>query len=70
MHDDGPGFPADLVGHAFERFARGNAARTRGGEVGVGLGLSLVDAIVAAHGGTVTLQSVPGDTTLNVTLPG
>lgn len=70
VHDDGPGFPPDLVDHAFERFARGDTARTRGQEVGVGLGLSLVDAIVAAHGGTVTLRSVPGDTTLDVTLPG
>ncbi|WP_296605708.1 HAMP domain-containing sensor histidine kinase [Nocardioides sp.] len=69
VHDDGPGFPPDLVEHAFERFARGDAARTRTGEVGVGLGLSLVRAIVAAHGGTVTLSSVPGDTTVEVRLP-
>jgi two-component system OmpR family sensor kinase len=69
VHDDGPGFPPDLVDHAFERFARGDTARTRGRQVGVGLGLSLVDAIVSAHGGTVTLRSVPGDTTLDVTVP-
>lgn len=38
VHDDGPGFPPDLVDHAFERFARGDVARTRtrGGAVGVG----------------------------------
>eukprot|EP01032_Pedospumella_encystans_P033560 gene33560-37928_t len=47
--DDGPGFPPDLVEHAFERFARGDAARHREG--GVGLGLALVQAIVTAHGG-------------------
>ena len=70
VHDDGPGFPPDLVAHAFERFARGDAARTRTGEVGVGLGLALVAAIVTAHGGTVTLSSVPGDTTVDVSLPG
>jgi two-component system OmpR family sensor kinase len=70
VHDDGPGFPPDLVDHAFERFARGDAARTRGQEVGVGLGLALVDAIVSAHGGRVTLRSVPGDTTIDVSLPG
>lgn len=64
------GFSPELVGHAFERFARGDAARTRGEEVGVGLGLALVQAIVAAHGGTVTLSSVPGDTTVEVHLPG
>ena len=33
VHDDGPGFPPDLVDHAFERFARGDASRTRAGEV-------------------------------------
>ncbi len=70
VHDDGPGFPPDLVAHAFERFARGDAARTRTGEVGVGLGLALVEAIVTAHGGTVTLSSVPDDTTVDVSLPG
>lgn len=70
VHDDGPGFPPGLVEHAFERFARGDAARTRGGEVGVGLGLALVQAIVTAHGGTVTLSSTPGDTTVDVHLPG
>ncbi|WP_028643106.1 sensor histidine kinase [Nocardioides sp. URHA0020] len=70
VHDDGPGFPPDLVEHAFERFARGDAARTRGQEVGVGLGLALVDAIVSAHHGRVTLRSAPGDTTVDVSLPG
>jgi two-component system, OmpR family, sensor kinase len=68
VHDDGPGFPPDLVEHAFERFARGDAARTRGAEVGVGLGLSLVDAIVSAHGGRVSLRSAPGDTVVDVSL--
>ena len=46
---------------------RGDVARTRAG--GAGLGLSLVEAIVAAHGGTVALASAPGDTTITVTLP-
>ncbi|PKH37502.1 two-component system, OmpR family, sensor kinase [Nocardioides alpinus] len=67
VHDDGPGFPADLAPRAFERFTRGDAARTRAG--GAGLGLSLVEAIVAAHGGTVDLVSAPSDTTITVTLP-
>lgn len=66
VHDDGPGFDPDLAPHAFERFTRGDAARNRAG--GAGLGLSLVHAIVAAHGGTVDLASVPGDTTLTVRL--
>ena len=49
VHDDGPGFPAELVEHAFERFVRADEARTSSG--GAGLGLALVDAIVSAHGG-------------------
>jgi len=67
VHDDGPGFPAELIPHAFERFTRGDAARQRDG--GAGLGLSLVHAIVTSHGGTVTLNSRPGDTTIAVRLP-
>jgi two-component system, OmpR family, sensor kinase len=70
VHDDGPGFPPDLVGSAFERFARGDASRSRADEGGVGLGLSLVKAIAVAHGGSVFLDSTPGDTTIAVHLPG
>lgn len=73
VHDDGPGFPPELLDHAFERFARGDTARTRGGAAapgGAGLGLALVEAIVTAHGGRVTLVSRPGDTAVEVTLPG
>jgi two-component system OmpR family sensor kinase len=66
VHDDGPGFAPGLAPHAFERFTRGDAARTRGG---AGLGLSLVQAIVAAHGGSVALASSPGATTIKVVLP-
>jgi two-component system OmpR family sensor kinase len=69
VHDDGPGFPPGLSADAFERFARGDASRTRGADSGAGLGLALVQAIVQAHGGTVTLASRPGDTTLDVRLP-
>jgi two-component system OmpR family sensor kinase len=48
VRDDGPGFPADFVDSAFERFTRADSARGRGG---VGLGLAIVAAIVTAHGG-------------------
>ncbi len=65
--DDGPGFPDDLVATAFERFTRGDSARHRAG--GAGLGLALVQAIVAAHGGSVVLTSAPGDTRIRVRLP-
>jgi two-component system OmpR family sensor kinase len=66
VHDDGPGFAPELVGHAFERFARGDTARERTG--GAGLGLALVSAIVASLGGTVELTSSPGDTRFTVRL--
>ena len=72
VHDDGPGFPPALLAHAFERFARADASRTRGNsgaEGGAGLGLALVQAIAIAHGGTVSLASCPGDTTITVSLP-
>lgn len=66
VHDDGPGFPPELVDHAFERFVRGDASRHREG--GAGLGLALVQAIVSAHGGSVSLASKPGDTRIAVRL--
>lgn len=70
VHDDGPGFPPGLASHAFERFARGDVSRTRGTEGGAGLGLALVQAIVTAHGGSVSLDSHPGSTLVTVSLPG
>jgi signal transduction histidine kinase len=54
--DDGPGFLPELLGSAFERFVRGDDARTRG-RSGAGLGLSIVRAVVAAHGGTVQIRN-------------
>ncbi len=68
VHDDGPGFPPDLVPAAFERFARADTSRARASG-GAGLGLALVDAIAQAHGGSVSLTSRPGDTTVTVHLP-
>jgi signal transduction histidine kinase len=46
--DQGPGFPAPFVAHAFERFSRPEGNR---GQPGNGLGLAIVDAIARAHGG-------------------
>jgi len=54
VSDEGAGFPAELVPHAFERFSRGDAARTRGG---TGIGLAIVRAIAEAHGGSATIVS-------------
>ena len=52
ISDDGPGFAPDLLDTAFERFTRGDHARTLGA-TGAGLGLAIVAAIVRAQGGTV-----------------
>lgn len=58
--DAGPGIPAENQARIFERFWRGDPARVRGGAGGSGLGLSIVDALVTAHGGTVDVRSEPG----------
>ncbi|MFG2652743.1 sensor histidine kinase [Streptomyces sp. NPDC048436] len=68
VQDDGPGIAPALLPHVFERFARGDASRSRNAG-STGLGLALVQAIVAAHGGGVTVDSVPGRTVFAVTLP-
>jgi two-component system OmpR family sensor kinase len=68
VHDDGRGLPADIAESVFERFARADGSRTRASG-GAGLGLSIVKAIVTAHGGDVGVVSSPGDTTFTVTLP-
>jgi two-component system OmpR family sensor kinase len=67
--DTGPGLSADQAAHVFERFYRTDASRTRASG-GVGLGLSIVAAVVEAHGGSVSVDSTPGrGTTFAVELP-
>lgn len=68
IEDDGPGIPAELLPHVFERFARGDASRSRAAG-GTGLGLAIVRAVVAAHAGRVTVDSAPGRTVFTVELP-
>ena len=65
--DSGPGMTLDEAGKAFDRFWRADASRTRSGS---GLGLAIVAGIVAAHHGTVTLDSGRDrGTTVTVRLP-
>jgi two-component system OmpR family sensor kinase len=66
--DDGPGIPAQLQPTIFERFTRGDTARTHAGG-NTGLGLAIVHGIVTAHHGRVTLSSQLGRTTFTVELP-
>ena len=68
IHDNGPGLPETLRGQAFDRFSRGDDSRARTSG-GAGLGLSIVSAIAAAHGGSARLDSRPGDTTFTITVP-
>ena len=66
--DNGPGIPENLQPALFERFVRGDSARSNGG-ASTGLGLAIVQAVTTAHGGTVGVTSEPGRTTFMITLP-
>ena len=68
VEDSGPGISRDARKRLFERFARGDSSRARSSG-STGLGLSIVDTIVKAHGGSVGLTSKPGKTVFTVTLP-
>jgi signal transduction histidine kinase len=57
VSDNGPGVPAAEREAIFRRLYRGDASRS---QRGLGLGLSLVKAIVEAHGGTVAVDDAPG----------
>jgi signal transduction histidine kinase len=57
--DNGPGIPEDQLEHIFERFTRGDAGLTqRVG--GTGLGLAISKSLVELHGGTIAVDSTPG----------
>lgn len=64
VSDTGPGVPAHIADHIFDAFF----TTKRPGE-GSGLGLSICQKIVTAHGGTISFESVPGRTVFVVRLP-
>lgn len=67
--DHGPGIAEEDQGKVFERFYRADPSRSRSSG-GSGLGLSIVNALVAAHGGSVELAPTSGGgTTITVELP-
>ena len=68
VEDAGPGIPEEMLPHIFERFARGDAGRSRA-HGSTGLGLAIVEAVVTAHDGRVYVRSEPGRTVFAVRLP-
>lgn len=69
IEDDGPGMSDEVLATATAPFVRGESSRNRD-TGGAGLGLTLADAIVKAHGGTLTLENrLPNGLAAIVTLP-
>jgi two-component system, OmpR family, sensor kinase len=67
VRDRGPGIPREQHGLIFEKFGRTNVG---GGKPGTGLGLFISRSIAEAHGGTITVRSVPGQgATFTLELP-
>nr|MBA3656884.1 HAMP domain-containing histidine kinase [Gemmatimonadaceae bacterium] len=65
--DSGIGIDPDHLPHLFDRFWKAS----KGSRSGAGLGLFIVKGIVESHGGTLSVESVPGSgTTFRFTLPG
>jgi len=69
VQDHGPGMTSEQADRIFERFYRADQARGRA-TGGSGLGLSIVAALVAAHGGVASVRTAPGlGATFRVALP-
>jgi len=68
VEDTGPGIPADAVDRIFERFGRGEPARSRD-RGGTGLGLAIVAAVARAHHGSCTVATSEAGSTFSLTLP-
>jgi signal transduction histidine kinase len=70
VRDTGPGIPPEHLPHIFERFYKADAARRASAMAGSGLGLSIVQAIVSRHGGTVTASNAPdGGAVFEIRIP-
>ena len=67
--DDGPGIPAEIRDRVFDRFVRGDSSRTRDGRGSSGLGMSIVESLARAMGGSVRLVDADKGTVIDVTLP-
>ena len=60
VSDNGPGLSEEAQSKIFQRFYRADPSRARVDGEGSGLGLSIVDAVMRAHGGSVSVRSAPG----------
>lgn len=70
ISDQGSGIPPESMKHIFDRFYRADQARTKDGQDGFGLGLSIARMISDLHKGTLKLESVPDTgTTATIELP-
>lgn len=67
--DDGPGIDPSIKDTLFERFARADVARAHNTEGSTGLGLAIVTAVMEAHGGSASVDSVPGRTWFTLHVP-
>jgi two-component system OmpR family sensor kinase len=69
VRDDGPGMSPEQATHVFERFYRADPSRSRASG-GAGLGMAIVDALVRAHRGTISIDTAPGHgVTITISLP-
>ena len=67
--DDGPGIPANIRDRVFDRFVRGDSSRTRDGRGSSGLGMSIVESLARAMGGSARLVDSEKGAVIDVTLP-
>lgn len=66
VRDTGPGIPAEAFGRIFEKFGQLDARN----KVGTGLGLAFCKLAVEAHGGSIHVESTPGEgSTFSLTIP-
>jgi len=65
--DTGPGIASEVLPHIFECFYRADRSRSTNGN---GLGLSLAQSVIRAHGGALTVETAPGaGSTFTISLP-